>query len=242
MCWVTTYSSAEDLTGITKASECPTDLVEKWDIAPPEKMVAQKAYPVRWSGGQKALFATPCRKRPSQVACTTQGAKTIPLPPPVLTRDTTLAFLSRHFEREEKSPRGQAPKGGAWLPPFALFSILSTAISLTLSCIVFCLNSSCASAVKFNTTKYSIVKQGTKGHVNHANIHSCIASRGVCSPFVANTPGLATHTKALTSDLAGDGTAVFDSEVSLTAEGYQSSPLASHSSEMPQNPAGRRRP
>ena len=79
--------------------------------------------------------------------------------------------------------------------------------------------------VKFDTTKYAIVKQDTKGHVNHANIHSCIASRGVCSPFVSNTPGLATHTKAMDSDLDANGTAVFNTEVSLTAEGSDSSPL-----------------
>jgi hypothetical protein len=206
----------------------------------------------RWWPRRRTQFAGQVGRKPCSQRLVARGLAEWHVPlreqrrfhfrPPVLTRDTMLAFLSRHFERAEKSSRGQAPKGGAWLPPFAFSSILSTAISLTLSCIVFCLNSSCASAVKFNTTKYSIVKQGTKGHVNHANIHSCIASRGVCSPFVANTPGLATHTKALTSDLAGDGTAVFDSEVSLTAEGYQSSPLASHSSEMPRNPAGRRRP
>ena len=56
--------------------------------------------------------------------------------------------------------------------------------------------------------------------VAHANIHSCIASRGACTPFVANSPGLATHTPELKGDFDEDGTVRFKSDVDLTTETY----------------------
>merc|ERR1711935_95829 len=37
--------------------------------------------------------------------------------------------------------------------------------------------------------------------VPHANVHSCLAHMGACTPFVGNTPGLATHTPALKGNL-----------------------------------------
>jgi len=56
--------------------------------------------------------------------------------------------------------------------------------------------------------------------ISHANIHSCIASRGACTPFVANSPGLATHTAENTGNFDEKGLAVFTSDVTLTAEVY----------------------
>jgi hypothetical protein len=56
--------------------------------------------------------------------------------------------------------------------------------------------------------------------VPHANIHSCIASRGACTPFVANTPGLATHTAAQTANFSQTGLVTFDSKVKLPKEQY----------------------
>jgi hypothetical protein len=53
-------------------------------------------------------------------------------------------------------------------------------------------------------SKFDVVKQGSR-HVPHANIHSCIAAKGACTPFVSNSPGLATHTEALTADLDANG-------------------------------------
>merc|ERR1711865_527334 len=42
----------------------------------------------------------------------------------------------------------------------------------------------------------------TEGHMlPHVNIHSCVSSIGACTPFVANTPGLATHTAAIKRNL-----------------------------------------
>mmetsp|Transcript_21268 Transcript_21268/g.49295 ORF Transcript_21268/g.49295 Transcript_21268/m.49295 type:complete len:570 (+) Transcript_21268:217-1926(+) len=73
--------------------------------------------------------------------------------------------------------------------------------------------------------KYPIIKKqdkksGSMNHVPHANIHSCIASRGACTPFVANSPGLATHTPAVMGNVAADGTQVFSSDVQLTRDQY----------------------
>jgi len=70
--------------------------------------------------------------------------------------------------------------------------------------------------------KFPVFKKGkdTLNHVPHANIHSCIASRGACTPFVANSPGLATHTPAVKGDLVDGGLVDFTSDVSLTEEVY----------------------
>jgi len=54
--------------------------------------------------------------------------------------------------------------------------------------------------------------------VPHANIHSCYRSVGFCSPFVGNTPGLATHSSALTGALTVSGSqevAAFTTEIQL---------------------------
>mmetsp|Transcript_55624 Transcript_55624/g.132077 ORF Transcript_55624/g.132077 Transcript_55624/m.132077 type:complete len:580 (+) Transcript_55624:141-1880(+) len=56
--------------------------------------------------------------------------------------------------------------------------------------------------------------------ISHANIHSCIASRGACTPFVANSPGLATHTAELTGNFDANGLATFTSDMLLTPEVY----------------------
>ena len=57
--------------------------------------------------------------------------------------------------------------------------------------------------------------------VPHANIHSCPTSAGACTPFVANSPGLSTHTAAekLVLDAHGD-TMEFKSDVELTPGEY----------------------
>jgi len=71
---------------------------------------------------------------------------------------------------------------------------------------------------------FNVVKQKNKNglevDIPHANIHSCLAKVGFCTPFVGNTPGLATHTEALYGDFSEDGFAVFSNDVSLTAESY----------------------
>lgn len=60
--------------------------------------------------------------------------------------------------------------------------------------------------------------------VPHANIHSCLANRGACTPFVANSPGLATHTAAIkeTLELDDDGTygQYFETKVNLKHDQY----------------------
>lgn len=57
--------------------------------------------------------------------------------------------------------------------------------------------------------------------VPHANIHSCPTSAGACTPFVANSPGLSTHTAAekLLLDTYGD-TMEFASAVELDPGEY----------------------
>eukprot|EP00961_Rhodomonas_salina_P172721 2329079-Rhodomonas_salina.1 len=62
--------------------------------------------------------------------------------------------------------------------------------------------------------------KGSDSIVPHANIHSCIASRGACTPFVANSPGLATHTPALKGDLDHTGYVMFSTTVQLVEEQY----------------------
>jgi len=34
---------------------------------------------------------------------------------------------------------------------------------------------------------------GLAHEIYHANVHSCVATVGFCSPFISNTPGLSTH-------------------------------------------------
>lgn len=56
--------------------------------------------------------------------------------------------------------------------------------------------------------------------IPHANIHSCIANKGACTPFVSNTPGLSTHTPAITDASLVGGKYVFASVVNLKADQY----------------------
>jgi len=64
----------------------------------------------------------------------------------------------------------------------------------------------------------------SQNDVPHANVHSCIANRGACTPFVANSPGLATHTSALTSTLEEDDAGIrmsyFETTVNLKNDQY----------------------
>jgi hypothetical protein len=79
-------------------------------------------------------------------------------------------------------------------------------------------------AVNIDLNKYPVVAKSTKKdglkEVPHANVHSCIASRGACTPFVSNSPGLATHTPALVEDVDDNGHSKFLSDVKLTQESY----------------------
>jgi len=56
--------------------------------------------------------------------------------------------------------------------------------------------------------------------VHHANIHSCFANVGACTPFVADTPGLSTHTAAGAADLDRAGAADFADEIALEPGTY----------------------
>jgi hypothetical protein len=56
-------------------------------------------------------------------------------------------------------------------------------------------------------------KRGVTADIPHANIHSCITSRGACTPFVTNSPGLATHTEEQIGDFNKDGHVSFQSKV-----------------------------
>ena len=57
-------------------------------------------------------------------------------------------------------------------------------------------------------------------HLPHVNIHSCFPAAGACTPFIQNTPGLATHTDEQEADLRADGTARFKSVISLPENRY----------------------
>ena len=67
--------------------------------------------------------------------------------------------------------------------------------------------------IRVDPSTFEVDKQGDN-HVPHANIHSCVASRGACTPFVANTPGLATRTSASKGNFT-NGVITFDSNVKL---------------------------
>ena len=66
----------------------------------------------------------------------------------------------------------------------------------------------------------SIVKSQDNVHLPHANVHSCFPTAGTCTPFIQNTPGLATHTAELEADLDADGTARFKSVINLPENRY----------------------
>lgn len=81
---------------------------------------------------------------------------------------------------------------------------------------------------RINTSVFPVLTKFKKGNswmVPHSNVHSCIRSRGACTPFVSNTPGLSTHTP----ELRGNGTFVsggdvlletFDTTVTLPEDEY----------------------
>jgi hypothetical protein len=55
-------------------------------------------------------------------------------------------------------------------------------------------------------------------HVPHANLHSCRSEMGTCTPNVAKTPGLVTHSAALKADLSLSGSSLaaeFTSDLGL---------------------------
>ena len=52
-------------------------------------------------------------------------------------------------------------------------------------------------------------------NIPHANLHSCSQTVGFCNPFVANTPGLATHTTAISSTLVADVPTRLESTMNL---------------------------
>jgi hypothetical protein len=55
----------------------------------------------------------------------------------------------------------------------------------------------------------------TEKDIPSALIRSCIASRGACTPFVKDAPGLSIHSAPLASDLDTSGTATFASDIDL---------------------------
>ena len=56
--------------------------------------------------------------------------------------------------------------------------------------------------------------------VPHANLHSCLRNNIFCTPFVANTPNLATHAPALSGQLDANGDATFTNTNQLAANQY----------------------
>lgn len=56
--------------------------------------------------------------------------------------------------------------------------------------------------------------------VAHANIHSCLRNNIFCTPFVANTPNLATHSPALTGFFDDAGNSSFYNHVALAPNQY----------------------
>lgn len=69
-----------------------------------------------------------------------------------------------------------------------------------------------------------IKKSDGEWEISHANIHSCLQKVGFCTPFVANSPGLATHTAELRGNLndpVGDQSITdFNSIVNLQQDSY----------------------
>lgn len=68
------------------------------------------------------------------------------------------------------------------------------------------------------------VADGSRYHVTHSNIHSCWVDAGACTPFVQNSPGLATHTPELNANftellerdrLGFTHSATFDAQIRL---------------------------
>lgn len=161
VCWRTDYADANDKVGVTFMSECPDDVLLKWESVLPEEMFEFRAYPVRYSITLDKSSKVPVKKKGANV-------------------------------NEEVD-------------------------------------------------------------IPHANIHSCVASMGACTPFVSNTPGdmpfplllplrvefcptwqsiplcadtathslgLSTHTAALMADLDNQGHYSFESDVKLARDTY----------------------
>jgi hypothetical protein len=92
-----------------------------------------------------------------------------------------------------------------------------------------------AAVLTLNTSKVNLVSQivGDHGDVydlSHTNVHSCISKNGVCTPFISNTPSLATHTNAIAMNITepsdptnepGISRTRIEALVSLTEEQYQ---------------------
>jgi len=57
-------------------------------------------------------------------------------------------------------------------------------------------------------------------HIPHANIHSCRAEVGPCTPFVEDTPRLSTHTPENKANLSGNGTLALAADVNLLPGKY----------------------
>ena len=74
-------------------------------------------------------------------------------------------------------------------------------------------------SISVDPEAFEIDKTGSN-HVPHANIHSCVASKGACTPFVSNSPGLATHTEALVGTVDEHGHESFRSTVKLSENQY----------------------
>ena len=49
VCWKTVYGDVGDKAGVTKMSECPEGILERWVNAPPTDMTADKEYDVAFS-------------------------------------------------------------------------------------------------------------------------------------------------------------------------------------------------
>jgi hypothetical protein len=55
--------------------------------------------------------------------------------------------------------------------------------------------------------------------ISHANLHSCFASVTACTPSIADTPGLSTHTVSQTENVDGRGGADFTTSMSQLPPG-----------------------
>ena len=72
---------------------------------------------------------------------------------------------------------------------------------------------------RFHVDEKGISPQMVKGvqyDIPHANIHSCFSRVGFCTPFVKNTPSLATHTEAIVSNMTASTYTDFRSSVLLS--------------------------
>ncbi len=72
---------------------------------------------------------------------------------------------------------------------------------------------------RFYVDENSITPQIIKNvqyEIPHANVHSCFSRVGFCTPFVTNTPSLATHTEAILSNMTSSTYTDFKSSVSLS--------------------------